>query len=93
MLAILDDKLLFIHGHSVKGIERVVRMRTRRQGDLDDEHKTRSGVKPESAMFCTHLSHFRYAVRLLPEWRFFYRACDEEMPKTQLVLTLLKIIS
>ena len=37
MLAILDDKLLFIHGHSVKGIERVVRMRTRRQGYLDDE--------------------------------------------------------
>ena len=28
LLAILDDKLLFIHGHSVKGIGRVVRMRT-----------------------------------------------------------------
>ena len=41
MLAILDDKLLFIHGHSVKGIERVVRMRTRRQGILTTKTKTK----------------------------------------------------
>ena len=61
--------------------------------DLDDEDKTRSGVKPESAMFCTHLSHFGYAVQLLPETGFFYRACNEEMPKPLLILTLLKIIS
>ena len=32
-------------------------------------------------------------LQLLPERRFSYRACDEEMPKPQLVLTLLKIIS
>ena len=43
-------------------------MRTRRQGEPDvDDDETRSGVKPESAMFCTHLSHFGYAVHLLPE--------------------------
>ena len=50
-------------------------------------------VSPESAMFCTHLSHFGYAVQLLPERGFSYSACDEEMHKPQLVLTLLKIIS
>ena len=33
-------------------------MRTRRQGDLDDEETKRDLVSPESAMFCTHLSHF-----------------------------------
>ena len=53
----------------------------------------RNFVSSESAMFCTHLSHFGYAVQLLPEKGFSYRACDEEMPKLQLVLTLLKIIS
>ena len=36
-------------------------------------------------MFCAHLSHFGYAVQLLPE--------REEMSKPLLVLTLLKIIS
>ena len=49
--------------------------------------------QPESAMFCTHLSHFGYAVHLLPERGFSYGGCDEEMHKPQLVLTLLKIIS
>ena len=44
-------------------------------------------------MFCAHLSHFEYAVQLLPKRGLSYRACDEEMPKPQLVLTLLKIIS
>ena len=44
-------------------------------------------------MFCAHLSHFGYAVQLLPERGFSYRACDEEMSKPLLVLTLLKIIS
>ena len=44
-------------------------------------------------MFCAHLSHFGYAVQLLPERGFSYRAGDEEMPKTLLVFTLLKIIS
>ena len=44
-------------------------------------------------MFCAHLSHSGYAVQLLPERGFSYRACDEEMPKPLLVLTLLKIIS
>ena len=78
---------------SVKGIERVVRMRTRCQKDLDVEETKRDLVSPESAMFCTHLSHFGYAVQLLPERGFSYRACDEEMHKPQLVLTLLKIIS
>ena len=68
-------------------------MRTRRQKDLDGEEMKRDLVSPESAMFCTHLSHFGYAVQLLPEKGFSYRACDEEMPKPQLVLTLLKIIS
>ena len=68
-------------------------MRTRRQGDLD-EIRIRNAIwcQPESAMFCAHLSHFGYAVQVLPERRFSYRACDEEMPKPQLVLTLLKII-
>ena len=49
--------------------------------------------QPESAMFCTHLSHSGYAVHLLPERGFSYSGCDEEMHKPQLVLTLLKIIS
>ena len=49
--------------------------------------------QPESAMFCAHLSHFGYAVHLLPERGFSYRACDEEMPNPLLLLTLLKIIS
>ena len=67
-------------------------MRTRCQVDLTS---IRNAIwcQPESAMFCTHLSHFGYAVQLLPERRFSYRACDEEMHKPQLVLTLLKIIS
>ena len=60
---------------------------------LDDEETKHDLVSPESAMFCTHLSYFGYAVQLLPERGFSYRACDEEMPKPPLVLTLLKIIS
>ena len=68
-------------------------MRTRRQQDLTSKNTKRDLVNPESAMFCTHLSHFGYAVQLLPERGFSYRTCDEEMPKPQLVLTLLKIIS
>ena len=56
------------------------RCERRRQGYLDEETK-RDLVSPESAMFCTHLSHFGYAVQLLPERGFSYRACDEEMPR------------
>ena len=37
-------------------------------------------------MFCAHLSHFRYAVHLLPERGFSYRICHEEMPNPLLVL-------
>ena len=44
-------------------------------------------------MFFAHLSHFGYAVQLLPETGFSYSGCDEEMRKPQLILTLLKIIS
>ena len=62
--------------------------------DLDVEETKCGLVSPESAMFCAHLSHFGYAVQLLPERGFSYRACDEEMSKPLLVvLTLLKIIS
>ena len=34
--------------------------------DLDVEETKHDLVSPESAMFCTHLSHFWYAVQLLP---------------------------
>ena len=44
-------------------------------------------------MFCTRLSHFGYAVQLLPGRGFSYRTCDEEMSKPLLILTLMKIIS
>ena len=93
----IDKNTVTIHGHSVKGIERVVcviRTQTRRQG-IWTSTKRRNAIwsQPESAMFCTHLSHFGYAVQLLPERGFSYMACDEEMNKPQLVLTLLKIIS
>ena len=57
------------------------------------EETKRDLVSPESAIICAHLSHFGYAVHLLPERGFSYRACDEEMSKRLLVLTLLKIIS
>ena len=67
-------------------------MRTSRQVDLTSRRNA-IWCQPESAMFCTHLSHFGYTVHLLPERGFSYRACDEKMPKPQLVLTLLKIIS
>ena len=60
--------------------------------DVDEETK-RNLVSPESAMFCAHLSHFGYAVQLLPERGFSYRTCNEEMSKLLLVLTLLQIIS
>ena len=61
--------------------------------NLDVEETKHDLVSPELAMFCAHLSHFGYAVQLLPERGFSYRACDEEMSKPLLVLTLLKIIS
>ena len=61
--------------------------------DLDVKETKRDLVSPESAMFCTRLSHFGYAVQLLPERGFSYRACDEETSKPLLVLTLFKIIS
>ena len=91
------QQAVIIHGHSVTGIEPVVcvmRTRTRRQG-IWMSRKIGNAIwcQLESAMFCTHLSHFGYAVHLLPKRGFSYRACDEEMPKPQLVLTLLKIIS
>ena len=60
--------------------------------DLGVEETKLNLVSPESAMFCVHLSHFGYAVQLLPERGFSCRACDEEMFKQSLVLTLLKII-
>ena len=60
---------------------------------IDVKETKRNLVSPESAMLCTHLSHFGYAVPLLPERGFSYRVCDEEMSKLLLVLTLLKIIS
>ena len=68
-------------------------MRTRRQVDLDDEDETRSGDNQNQLCFVHIFLIFGYAVQLLPETRFSYRACDEEMHKPQLVLTLLKIIS
>ena len=34
--------------------------------DLDVKGTKRNLVSPESAMFCAHLSHFGYAVQLLP---------------------------
>ena len=49
--------------------------------------------QPESAVFCTHFSHFGYAVQLLPEKEFPYRTCGEEISKPLLLFTLLKIIS
>ena len=71
----------------------VMRARTRRQGILTSKRRNAIWCQPESAMFCAHLSHFGYVVQLLPERGFSYRACDEEMSKPSLVLTLLKIIS
>ena len=67
-------------------------MRTRRQGILTTKRQNAVWCQPESPMFYTHRSHFGYAVQLLPERGFSYRACDEEMPKPQLVLTLLKML-
>ena len=65
----------------------------RTPGDLTSKRQNAIWCQPESAMFCAHLSHFGYAVQLLPERGLSYRAGDEEMPKPSLVLTLLKIIS
>ena len=83
MLAILDDQAVIIHGHSVKGIARVVRCCNENANetsrDPDFEVTKCDLVLPESAMFCTHLSHFGYAVQLRPERGFSYRASDEEM--------------
>ena len=97
MLAILDDQAVIIHGNSVKGIEGAVR-RYENANETSSwilTSKTQNAIccQPESAMLCAHLSHFGYAVQLLPKRGFSYRACDEEMPKPQLVLTLSKIIS
>ena len=97
LLAILDGNAVIIHGHSLKGIERVVCC-------YENANKTSSWIltstrrntiwsQPESAMFCAHLSHFGYVVYLLPERGYYYMAGDEEMPKPLLVLSLLKIIS
>ena len=70
-------------------------MRTgkRCQGILTSKRRNAIRCQPESAMFCTHLSHFGYAVHLLSERGFSYLTCDEEMSKSLLILTLLKIIS
>ena len=65
----------------------------RRQGILTSKRRKAVWCQPESAMFCAHLSHSGYTVQLLQERGFSYKACDEEMPKPLLVLTLLKIIS
>ena len=43
-------------------MDRVVRMQTRRQGILTTKRRNAIWCQPESAMFCTHLSHFGYAV-------------------------------
>ena len=96
MLAIIDNQAVIKQRHSIKGIERVVRCYENANGTssgLDVKETKRSLESPESAMVCAHLSHFGYALHLLPERGFCYRACDEEKPKPQLVLTLLKIIS
>ena len=61
--------------------------------DLTLKRQNAIWCQPESAMFCAPLSHFRYAVQLLPGRGFSYRACDEEMSKPLLILTLLKIIN
>ena len=39
------QEAVIIHGHSVKGIERVIQMRTRRQGDLDE-------IRRRNAIWC-----------------------------------------
>ena len=83
VLAILDDQVVTIHEYSVKWTEWFVHCY---------ENVNAIWCQPESAMFCTHLSHFGYAVQLLPGRGFSYRVCDEEMSKSLLVLTLLKII-
>ena len=97
VLAILDDQAVIIHLHSVKGWNQslvVMRTRTRRRGIwMSTKRRNAIWCQPESAMFCAHLSHFGYAVQLLPEKWLSYRACDEEMSKPLHVLTLLKIIS
>ena len=60
-------------------------MRTRRQGDLDDdEDETRSGVNQNQLCF----------VHIFLILDTLYKCYQKgEMPKPQLVLTLLKIIS
>ena len=97
LLAILGKNAVTIHRHSVKGIERVVcccnENANERSSDLTSKRQNAIWCQPESAMFCAHLSHFGYAVHLLPERGFSYRAGDEEMPKPLLVCTLLKILS
>ena len=65
-----------------------MRTQTRRQVTLTSKRQNAIWCQPESAMFCAHLSHFGYAVHLLPKRGFSYRACDEEMPTLLLVLTL-----
>ena len=84
LLAILDDKLLLYMDTLKKRLNEsfvVMRMQTRRQGILKSKRQNAIWCQPESAMFCTHLSHFGYTVQLLPERGFSYTAWDEEMPK------------
>ena len=69
-----------------------MRMQRDVKSDLDVKENA-IWCQPESAMFCAHLSHFGYAVQLLPGRGFSYREYDEEMSKSLLVLTLLKIVS
>ena len=92
VLAIVDNQAVIIHGHSVKGIERVV-CHCYENTNATLKRQNTIWCQPESAMFCAHLSHFGYGVHLLPERGFSNRAGDEGMPKPLLVLTLLKIIS
>ena len=67
-----------------------MRSRIRRQVGPCRQRDKHNLVSPEPAMFCTSPSHFGCAVQLLEEMGFSYRAGDEEMPKSLLVLTLLK---
>ena len=44
-------------------------------------------------MLCAHLSYIWYAVQFLPGLDFFYKAYDEDMNNSLLIVTRLKIIS
>ena len=76
-MAVLDENAVIIHGHSVKGIQRVVRCyanENEMSSDLDVKETKWYLVSLESAMFFAHPSHFGYAVHLLPERGFSYRS-------------------